>query len=289
MIAQFTLNSYRWSALAVILMISIALVGFTRATDSNEGSVNQDNSAQQKQCGKATFTIVRAKYQDGEWQCNPNSLLNLQIQIHVWLKDRIHPYLHVDVVDLADDKIFTVKPPFIYITGNKDFILTEKEVKNLRDYLMLGGALWADCSLTSQDKGFDIALRREMKKVLPDKSFDTVSLSHEMFNTFFDGIGLPPGINGSTKPVEIILIGNELGVLYTANGYGDLWEYRLDATGKIDSTLLREGDKETLQTWNISDATVVNAYKFGVNTFVYLLKSNLRHLIKFLPKDSAAK
>ena len=62
--------------------------------------------------------------------------------------------------------------------------------------LLVGGCVWADSALAGRRSRFDMAFRREMKRVLPDRDFETVEDNHEMFDTFFDRISLPPGMNG---------------------------------------------------------------------------------------------
>ena len=58
--------------------------------------------------------------------------------------------------------IFNKKPPFIFFTGHRDFHLTDKEVTNLRNYIIVGGCVWGDSSLAGHRSRFDIAFRREM-------------------------------------------------------------------------------------------------------------------------------
>jgi len=59
MIAQFSQKSYRWSALAVILMAGLVLVGFTRATDSAAPTVATNTPKNQ---GTSTPVNVSGKY-----------------------------------------------------------------------------------------------------------------------------------------------------------------------------------------------------------------------------------
>ncbi|NLB60222.1 MAG: DUF4159 domain-containing protein, partial [Lentisphaerae bacterium] len=187
-----------------------------------------------KKAVRARFTIFKAKYQDGDWNCNPEDLANLMLQIRAWSRNRIDANLHPEVLDVGTDQLFTLKPPFVYLTGHKDFRFLDQEVQNLRDYLMVGGAVWADTALAGRRSRFDIAFRREMARVLPDREFEDVKPDHEMFNTFFDDIDQPAGINFYHEPIEMINIGNELAVLYTLNGYGHFWESRLNRQGNIE-------------------------------------------------------
>jgi len=266
---------------------------------------------------RAKFSIFKAKYQDGDWNCNPQDMFNLLIQIRRWSKDRIDAKILPEVLDVGTDQLFTVKPPFVYLTGHKDFRLMEQEVKNIRDYLMLGGAVWADSALVGRRSRFDIAFRREMKRVLPDRDFEDVKPDHEMFDQFFDRIGMPAGMNFYEEPIEKIDIGNELAILYTLNGYGHFWETRLNSGGKIEwqpvnitrerielGILVVTNNVRPKPQWvyvygphlgsprqitgtlyrNINDKTVSDAYKFGINVVVHLL-TRYQKYFKLLPME----
>ena len=263
-----------------------------------------------KKATKAKFTIFKAKYKDGDWNCNPKDLENLMLQIRRWSRDRLEAELHPEVLDVGTDRLFEIKPPFVYLTGHKNFTLLDKEVENLRDYLMLSGAIWADSALAGRRSRFDMAFRREMKRVLPDREFEVVPDEHDMFDTFFDRIRLPPGINFYHEPAEMISIGDLLAVLYTLNGYGHFWETRLDAQNKIEWRRIKVGvhPKTKRPVWshvygphlmrnttarilyrNIDDSTVEANYKFGINVVVHLLtryQEKFRHLPIELPEAS---
>jgi len=255
-----------------------------------------------KRSTKAKFTIFQAKYQDGDWNCNPTSLKNMMLQIRAWSRDRIDAQIVPEVLDIGTDKLFTLKPPFVYLTGHKDFHFMDNEVKNLRDYLVLGGAVWADSALAGRRSRFDIAFRREMKRVLPDRDFEIVPENHEVFDMFFDNIGLPTGMNNYHEPIEMINIGGKLAVLYTLNGNGHFWEARLNRDGKIERGKINLAERGKPPNWryvhgphlsgtdsgiiyrNINDETTRNSYKFGINVVVHLLTRYQRDFM-LLPKE----
>ncbi len=252
---------------------------------------------------KAEFTFFQAKYQDGDWNCNPGALPNMMRQIRAWSSDRIKANMHPEVLDIGTEQLFDLKPPFVYLTGHKDFKLLDTEVRNLRDYLMLGGAVWADSALAGRRSRFDVAFRREMKRVMPDRDFEIIDLSHDLFqNSFFRKIDLPSGMNYYQEPVEIINIGDEIAVVYTLNGYGHFWETRLNKQDKIEwgqvnvgeigkprwvhvhGPHLRRSDGQSAILYrNINDKTVVDSYKFGINVVVHLLIRYQKY-IQFLPR-----
>ncbi|MBI2441345.1 MAG: DUF4159 domain-containing protein [Lentisphaerae bacterium] len=260
----------------------------------------------------AKFTIYQAKYQEGDWNCNPSALPNLMLQIRYWSKDRIDARIHPEVLDIGTDQLFTIKPPFVYLTGHKEFHFQENEVKNLRDYLLMGGCVWADSALAGRRSRFDVAFRREIALVLPDRDFEIVPATHEMFDAFFEKIGLPSGMNYYDEPLEMINLDDKLAVLYTPNGYGHLWEARLNRQGKIEWGQVYVGKPEDIhkkRAWrywayvfgphlaggyhnriiyrNLNDETTQNAYKLGINVVVHLLL-RYQNELKLLPKELPA-
>ena len=260
----------------------------------------------------AEFVIFQAKYREGDWDCNGpygtgtnawnlSALKNLMHQVRKWSSDRIRPSVVPQVLDIGTDQIFTLKPPLIYLTGHKDFHFTGSEVRNLRDYINLGGCIWADAALAGRRSRFDIAFRREIKKVLPDRDFEILKPDHEMFNTYFRDVNLPAGINYCQEPAEIINVEEEMVVLYTLNGYGHFWESRIDRDGRIFRGPVNFGTagqpawhyahgphlgfpESSIIYRNISDESVRDAYKLGINLIVCLL-TQYDDKTRFLPKS----
>ncbi len=106
------------------------------------------------------FAIIAylGKYRGGNWdstvqvsrgKIEGGSLPNLLYVISKWSRDKIKTNeRNVEAVELDSDRLFADPvPPFIFITGSRDFVLTEKEVENLRKYVKIGGAIWGDSSV----------------------------------------------------------------------------------------------------------------------------------------------
>ena len=81
-------------------------------------------------------------------------------------------------VDIASDEIFSY--PFLFLTGHGNIVFSNDEAKRLRTYLENGGFLYID-----DDYGLDKAIRRELKKVFPDKDFLEIPFSNKIFNIFY--------------------------------------------------------------------------------------------------------
>ncbi len=241
------------------------------------------------------FTAFLGQYQGGDWSSTVaiakgkiinGSLPNLLYLMSFWSKDKIKTnYKNVRAIKLDSDEIFSVKPPFIFLTGTRDFVLTPKEVDNLQKYVRLGGCIWGDSSVPGERSRFDIAFRREMKRVIPDvdKNFEPLPTNHPLFTeTYYPEIkDVPPGINFYRLPVYALKIYGEIAVLYTPNDYGDMWQIGLDQEGKIDLRkdatgrfiAISRGIYDYRDTYirNIKADALASTYKFGTNVVIHLL------------------
>ena len=85
---------------------------------------------------------------------------------------------------------------------------------------------------------------------------------------------------------------NELAVIYTANDYGDMWQFGIDEKGEFD---LSRDEKHRLVAinepmWNrrgiyfrnIEPKALMDTYKFGTNIVIHLLTRWETHL-RFAP------
>ena len=249
------------------------------------------------------FTAFIAKYNGGNWDSvfrvrnniPQGALPNLLEFMSKESRDKIKTnYKQVEAVALDSDRIFAAKPPFIFFTGSRDFVLTEKEVANLQKYVRMGGAIWGDSSVPGRGSAFDIAFRREMKRVMPDKDkdFEALSPNDPMFRRapYFPEVKKQPsGLNYYDEPVYVMRYFGEIAIIYTANDYGDMWEFGIKQKGpreweiNVDSD--EKGDKVALN-WDLyinngiyvhnanplpPITSILDTYKFGTNMVIHLL------------------
>ena len=252
------------------------------------------------------FTAYLAKYAGGDWDSTVwldgdsvrgGSLHNLLFIMSRMSHKKIHANPQPVPLDLSSDEIFKQKPPFIWFTGHRDFVLTDLEVVNLGEYLRAGGCIWGDSSLPGQRSRFDIAFRREMLRLLPElnKRWEPIPTSHAIYtNTYYTEIkGVAPGMNFYDEPIYGLKgFANELAVIYTANDYGDMWQFGIDEKGEFD---LSRDEKHRLVAinepmWNrrgiyfrnIEPKALMDTYKFGTNIVIHLLTRWETHL-RFAP------
>jgi hypothetical protein len=82
-------------------------------------------------------------------------------------------------VKLDSDELFNY--PFVLITGEEEFLLSQKERENLKRYCENGGFLLASAGCSS--KAFDRAFRREVKAVFGDDALKELPMDHPIFHT----------------------------------------------------------------------------------------------------------
>jgi hypothetical protein len=156
------------------------------------------------------FRIARLKYSGGgDWYNDPTeepNLLNF-IKAHTNLKVKAE----YKFVDIASDDIFNY--PFLFLTGHGNIVFSNDEIVRLRKYLENGGFLYID-----DDYGLDKYIRREMKRVYPDKDFVELPFNHKLYHIVFDFPAGPPKTHEHDgKPPQGfgIFIDKRLAVYYT--------------------------------------------------------------------------
>jgi len=241
------------------------------------------------------FTAFVGQYSGGDWnstnrgvgsKIESGSLPNLLYFMSASSKGKVRAnYQDVRAIRLDSDEIFVAKPPFIFLTGTRDFRLSDREVENVRKYLKMGGAIWGDSSVPGKNSRFDIAFRREMKRVLADvdKDWEVLPESDPIFSRpFFPEVrGVPAGLNSYREPIRVLRMFGEVAVIYTSNDYGDMWQIGLGKDGKIDLrrdeagryVAINESVWKNRETYlrNLTPPALEASYKFGTNLVVHLL------------------
>ncbi len=169
----------------------------------------------------ASMQIARVKYGGGgDWYSDEQSLPELLKFV------RQNTLLDVapteETVELTSDKLFAY--PYLYLTGHGDVNFSPSEADRLRRYLLGGGFLHVD-----DNYGMDEHIRRELKKVFPDRELVEIPFSHPIYNTrytFPDGLPKIHEHDGNApQGFGIRDDGGRLMVFYTyETDLGDGWE-----------------------------------------------------------------
>ncbi len=156
------------------------------------------------------FQIARLKYNGGgDWYNDPSAEINLLKFVGANTNIKVSP--EYKFVDLSTDEIFSY--PFLFMTGHGNVVFSGSEAQRLRKYLENGGFLFID-----DDYGLDKALRKEMKKVFPERDFMELPFTYGIYNILYDFRNGPPKTHRhDEKPPQGfgIFIGDKLAVYYT--------------------------------------------------------------------------
>jgi hypothetical protein len=131
-----------------------------------------------------TYKLAKLKYSGGgDWYANRTALPNLIDFCNKNLKTNFE--VQEAIVEVGSPELFHY--PFVYLTGHGNIVLSTSEASNLRKYLTGGGFLHID-----DNYGLDKFIRREMKKVFPELTFEELPSNHKIYNQKFKFLeGLP--------------------------------------------------------------------------------------------------
>lgn len=193
------------------------------------------------------LTITRLHYGGGgDWYADPSSLPNLL----AYIREKTGLQLAADEkqAEIGDDTFWA--SPYLYLTGHGNISFSEEEVTQLRTHLLSGGFLHAD-----DNYGMDIAFRREMSRVFPDRDWVELPPTHPIFHAVFDfPEGLPKVHEHDGKRPQ---------------GFGLFHEERLIAFYTYECDL---GDGwEDPQVHDVPEPMREQALKMGTNIMVYAL------------------
>lgn len=193
------------------------------------------------------FQIARLKYGGGgDWYNDPSAEINLLKFVEQNTTIKVNPeYVFVDV---SSNDIFSF--PFLFITGHGNIVFSKEDVLRIRKYIEEGGFIYID-----DDYGLDKAVRRELKKIYPDKQLVELPFDHKIYHNVYNFKFGPPKIHEhNNKPPQGfgIFIDKRLAIYYTyESNPSDGWA---DKEAHNDPENIRE-----------------EALKFGTNLVVFAL------------------
>jgi hypothetical protein len=154
--------------------------------------------------------IGRVKYSGGgDWYNDPSAEINLLRYVRAHTSIVVEPVY--EYVDLGTDNLFQY--PVLFMTGHGTVSMTDAEIRNLRSYLTNGGFLYVD-----DDYGMDQSIRRELRRVFPDRQLQELPFSHPIYHCHFDfPKGLPKIHEHDNKVPEGLALfqGERVCVFYT--------------------------------------------------------------------------
>lgn len=85
-------------------------------------------------------------------------------------------------IELKDEKIYDF--PFIVMTGEGPFTLSDKEKENMKSYLTRGGFLLASAGCSN--KSWSDSFKKSMENIFDDVQFEELDTKHPIFHTLRD-------------------------------------------------------------------------------------------------------
>ena len=191
------------------------------------------------------LALCRLKYNGGgDWYSSRTALTNLAKFANV----AIHTQLNTQeaIAEVGSTDLFRF--PFVFLTGHGNVVFSDAEANNLRNYLISGGFLHI-----CDNFGLDPFIRREIKKVFPELTFQIVPFSHPIYNgPFTFSNGLPKIHEHEGKPPV---------------GYGLFWEGRLVCFYDFECDL--GNGWEDAEVYKDPEATRTQALRMGANLIHY--------------------
>ena len=118
-------------------------------------------------------------------------------------------------VKAADAEIFQF--PFVVMTGEGAFTLTEDERDNLKRYLERGGFLLASAGCSSEP--WDTSFRREVQAIFPERELETIQSDSDVFRTVYEISSLKT--KGAEATLKGMTIGGKIVMIYSSDGLND--------------------------------------------------------------------
>lgn len=143
------------------LLTLVLIAVFTSSLAAKEGAI---------QCGMLIYAGTKTS------RCFSDEFLSTVQQKTSIATERRFKFVKMGTEDLFDF-------PFVVMTGEGDFTLSQRERENLAHYLTHGGFLLSSAGCSNKD--WDNAFRREMKKVLADLPLKNIAADHPLFRTVF--------------------------------------------------------------------------------------------------------
>ena len=150
-------------------------------------------------------------------------------------------------VKLEDDDLFLY--PFVIMTGEGTFTLTDKEREHLRRYCEGGGFLLASAGCSSPE--WDRSLRDEIRRIWPEVKLEPLDMAHPVFHTIYDISELRSSHGSKPRPLEGLSLGGKLVLLYSQDGLND--------TGNTSGCCCCGGNE------------IINSEQINVNILAYAL------------------
>jgi hypothetical protein len=156
------------------------------------------------------------------------------------------------------------RTPFVYITAQQAFELTEREIENLGEYLRRGGFVFADnANPTSEYSQAEASLRKIFRDALRSQGqLQLIPNSHPIYHTFYDFDGPPVG-----SELEVPDAAGQRGLAHVIVAQPS---YNLEGVFLEDRLVAIYSDKGYVHTWARNYGNEPQL-RFGINAVIFAL------------------
>jgi hypothetical protein len=211
------------------LRLGANFIAYATATKSMGVSLAESRLYVDKENAKADKFRIGQVIHDGQWDTNPSGLSTLLDTINA--ESSLEVSFATEPLKLDSDKLTSF--PFIYMTGHSKFNLSDPEIAALKNYLQLGGFLFADACCGRE--AFDLAFRQLMGRVFPNHKLARLDPAHPVYSTkhpiraanFTQGAQVQKKLaNPGVPALEGVIVDGQLVVVYSSLGIGCGWELK---------------------------------------------------------------
>ncbi len=129
----------------------------------------------------AEVRFIRLKYRGSDWDdgmdARSRADMNFMDEFHKLTGFKIRNHSEAHPIHLLRKYRPGYAPPFVYMTGNGNIHVNDREIKILRNYLMDGGMLFADCGGPRWHSSF----QRFARRLFPSKDLTVISDDDPLF------------------------------------------------------------------------------------------------------------
>lgn len=212
------------------------------------------------------FTFAQLEYSGGNWNPRPRAGNRLMWE----LIKRTSVEARIDTVILRADDITIFEYPFLYMSGDQEFPpFSDREISNLKLYLEFGGTLLIDDCVGKSNFGFDNSVRREVKRLFPNKSLERLPADHTIFKSFYL-LNQSYGRIMEKSYLEGITTENRAAIIYSQNDMGGAWAK--DPLGSWEYQVIPGGEAQRSM-----------AFRLGINIIMYALTGDYKQDQVHLP------
>ncbi len=197
--------SKKWIGLFALVLLAVMIgMSVTAGGEDAEEAPDTSSEGDAVQCANLIYAGTRSSV------CFSDKFLSMLAR-----DTTINTARKFKPVKAADSEVFGF--PFIVMTGEGAFTLTDEERDNLRRYLERGGFLLASAGCSS--KPWDTSFRRELKTIFPERELEDIPKDSVIFRTVYEITSLKT--KGAEATLQGLTIGGKIVVIYSSDGLND--------------------------------------------------------------------